>query len=244
MFEWNEDKVRFRTDSARHSHFHSEVSAILAAKFETPDRLSVCDAGCGLGFLSVALTKYFRQVTAIDASPLALDVLRGEAERQGAKNLEILQEDLLFDPTVQPRQYDTIIFSFFGNIEEIMQIARPRCGKDLFILKKNDHHHRFSVSHPMRPFDSMAAALHDLDELGLPFTKEDFSIEDGQPLRSFEDAEVFFRLYAQGSDKDLITPEYVRTLLTETDDPEFPYYYPRPCEFSLLSVDLSAEDRS
>lgn len=240
MFEWDANKVRFRIDSAGYSHFHDLTAAAIADRFDHPERIRICDAGCGLGFLSAALTDYFAHVTAIDISPIALQVLRDEAEKRHITNLEILQQDLLGDPDIRPDQYDAIVFSFFGNIREIMRIARPRCKKDLFILKKNDHHHRFSVSHPMRPFDSMAAALHDLRELGVPFTKEDMSIEDGQPLRSLEDAELFFRLYARGKDKALITPDYVKTLLTGTDDPMFPYYYPRRCEFSLLSVDLSA----
>ncbi len=240
MFEWDKKKASFRVDSARHSHFHSEIAGILASKFEDPSEAGICDAGCGLGFLSLALAERFGHVTAIDISPIALDILRREAGLRGTVNLEILREDLLNDPAIQPRLYDAIVFSFFGNITEIMHIARPRCKKNLFILKKNDHHHRFSVSHPMRPFDSMAAALCDLNELGLPFTKEDMSIEDGQPLRSLEDALEFFRLYAKGDDRELITPDFVRSLLTETDDPEFPYYYQRACDFSLLSVDLSA----
>ncbi len=240
MFEWNEKKARFRVDSARHSHFHSEIAGILASKFKDPSKTGICDAGCGLGFLSLALAEHFGHVTAIDISSVALDILRREAALRGTDNLEILREDLLNDPSVQPRIYDAVVFSFFGNISEIMHIAGPRCRKDLFILKKNDHHHRFSVSHPMRPFDSMAAALRDLNELGLPFTKEDMSIEDGQPLRSLEDALEFFRLYAKGDDIELITPDFVMSLLTETGDPEFPYYYQRACEFSLLSVDMSA----
>ena len=66
------------------------------------------------------------------------------------------------------------------------------------------------------------------------------SIEDGQPLRSLEDAELFFRLYARGEDKNLITRDYVRSLLQETSDDEFPFYYQRPCIFSILTVDMSS----
>ena len=85
----------------------------------------------------------------------------------------------------------------------------------------------------------MAAAIADLNQLGLPFTKDDMTIEDGQPLRSLDDAETFFRLYARGSDRDLITRDYIQSLLQKTDDPEFPYYYKRDCVFSVLTVDLS-----
>ncbi len=239
MFEWDPRKIHFRIDSARRSRFHDIIAQKLAGKFDHPDRISLCDAGCGLGYLSLALAAHFSSVTAIDISPIALDVLKSEADERKIENIRILREDLLGKPPVQPEQYDTMVFSFFGNIEEIMHMARPRCKKKIFILKKNDHHHRFSVSHALRPYDSLGHALADLNELDLPFSKEDLSIEDGQPLRSLDEAEEFFRIYARGDDRKLITPEYIRSLLTETGDSEFPYYYRRDCIFSILTVDMA-----
>ena len=240
MFEWNPRKIHFRIDSARRSHFHQIISQKLADKFEDPSQISICDAGCGLGFLSLALTEHFGHVTSIDISQIALDNLRAEADRRSLTNIDIVHEDLLTDPHVKPHQYDTMVFSFFGNIEEIMQIALPRCRDRIFILKKNDHHHRFSVSHAIRPYDTMAHALTGLNALDLPFSKEDLAIEDGQPLRSLEEAEEFFHIYARGNDAELINRDYVRSMLTETDDPDFPYYYQRKCIFSILTVDLSS----
>ncbi len=240
MFEWNPDKIRFRIDSVQRSTFHQQIARVLAGKFDDPSSVSLCDAGCGLGFLSLALSEHFKQITSIDISPLALSVLQRETAVRGIRNISILQEDLLYDPEVIPGLYDGMVFSFFGNVSEILQIAGPRCHNRIFILKKNDHHHRFSVSHALREHDSMAWALKDLREQGLRFTKEDMSIEDGQPLRSLEDAELFFRLYARGEDKNLITRDYVRSLLQETSDDEFPFYYQRPCIFSILTVDMSS----
>ncbi len=239
MFEWNPRKIHFRSDAARRTQFHRIIAEKLAEKFDDPASVSLCDAGCGLGYLSLALAEYFGRVSAIDISPIALDILRSEAEIRNLTNIEIRQEDLLGDPAVRPEQYDTMVFSFFGNIDEIMHIARPRCRNKIFILKKNDHHHRFSVSHAIRPYDTMGHALTGLNELDLPFSKEDMSIEDGQPLRSLDEAEEFFNIYARGSDRELITRDYIRSLLTETGDSEFPYYYQRECIFSILTVDMA-----
>ena len=239
MFEWNPDKIRFRIDSVQNSTFHQQIARVLACKYDDPSVISLCDAGCGLGFLSLALSEHFKQITSIDISPLALSVLQREAASRGIRNINILQEDLLDDPSVVPGLYDGMVFSFFGNVSEILQIAAPRCRNRIFILKKNDQHHRFSVSHAVREHDSMAWALADLRERGLPFTKEDMSIEDGQPLRSLDDAQLFFHLYARGEDHHLITRDYVKSLLQETGDDEFPYYYQRACVFSILTVDLS-----
>lgn len=241
MFEWNQNKIRFRIDSAVKTSFHATIAQWIAERFDDASQISLCDAGCGLGYLSLALSKYFKQVTAIDISDIALSVLRRESSARQIENLTILREDLLDDPFVKPRSYDAMVFSFFGNIQEILQIAVPRCKNRIFILKKNDHHHRFSISHAVRERDSMAAALSDLTALGLPFVKKDMTIEDGQPLRSLADAEEFFHLYARGSDRDLITRDYIQSLLEETGDSVFPYYYRRDCVFSILTVDLSGQ---
>ena len=120
-----------------------------------------------------------------------------------------------------------------------MHIALPRCRGKIFILKKSDQYHNFSVSHEIRPMDTMNRILEGLDELHLPYTREDMSIEDGQPMRSLEEAAEFFHIYARGDDASLISPEYIRSLLQETNDSDFPYYYQRKCLFSILTVDLS-----
>ena len=92
MFEWNPEKIRFRIDSVQRSTFHQQIARVLAGKFDDPSSVSLCDAGCGLGFLSLALSEHFKQITSIDISPLALSVLQRETTVRGIRNISILQE--------------------------------------------------------------------------------------------------------------------------------------------------------
>ena len=64
MFEWNADKVRFMEDAAAWGDFHARLAAALAPYLGG----RICDAGCGTGHLSLALSPYVKQVTAVDVS--------------------------------------------------------------------------------------------------------------------------------------------------------------------------------
>lgn len=52
MFIWNEDMIRFLRDASEHSDYHHLLAEYLAKRL--PENAHVCDAGCGLGYLSLA----------------------------------------------------------------------------------------------------------------------------------------------------------------------------------------------
>src|SRR5207237_10423894 len=57
-------------------------------------RLDVADLGCGTGALSVEMARWARSVLAIDKSRDALEAARARAEREGARNVEVITGDL------------------------------------------------------------------------------------------------------------------------------------------------------
>ena len=74
MFVWTPDMIRFMQAANEKSDYHARLAAILAPRLSGCRTL--CDAGCGLGSLSAALSPYFDAITAADVSDAALDVLR------------------------------------------------------------------------------------------------------------------------------------------------------------------------
>jgi len=154
MFVWTPDMIRFMQAANERNDYHARLAAILAPKLSNCRTL--CDAGCGLGALSAALSPYFASITAADVSGEALNVLRRTIHAQQLGNITPLQCDLL---TSEDRtQYDAMLFCFFGSLAEILPVARRQCAKTLIIIKKNYDLHRFSLTdQPIRGETASAA---------------------------------------------------------------------------------------
>ena len=109
MFVWTPDMIRFMQAANEKSDYHACLAAILAPKLSGCRTL--CDAGCGLGALSAALSPYFEQITAADVSDEALDVLRQTIQTRQLTNITPLHCDLL--TSEDKTQYDAMVFCFF-----------------------------------------------------------------------------------------------------------------------------------
>ena len=79
MFLWKPDMIRFMRDASEHTGYHADLAARIVPHLKEGAR--VCDAGCGLGYLSLALAPLAAQVTAVDRNADALSVLRENCEK-------------------------------------------------------------------------------------------------------------------------------------------------------------------
>lgn len=235
MFQWNEEMVRFMRTASEYGDYHRRLVQRMRPALHSADH--ICDAGCGLGYLSLALAPYVRRVTAADRSEAALDVLRQNCAARGIRNIDILSGELQPVPLAAP--YDAMVFCFFGRMEEIAAVAKAQCRGTVFVFKKNYTSHRFSVGEHPAGWDSFRAGADWLTERGVPFEAETLEPEMGQPFRSMEEARQFFRLYSRDADKAAITDEFLRGRLAETGREDFPLYLPhqRPVGCLKFSVE-------
>ena len=234
MFTWTPDMIRFMHAANETGTYHQQLADILAPKL-TGCR-TLCDAGCGLGALSAALSSRFDAITAADVSDDALDVLRQTILARGLTNITPLHCDLLSDALTE--QYDGMIFCFFGSLEEILPVARRQCRKTLLIIKKNYELHRFSLTaQPIRG-ETAPAACEALRAMGVPFTFDAQELEHGQPFASPDEAVQFFRIYSKDEAPGAVTPEAVLPRLQKTGDDAFPYYLPQIKRLGILTIKM------
>ncbi len=227
------DAIRFMCDASEQSAYHRELALKISAHLSPDNR--VCDAGCGLGYLSLALSPYCREVSAVDISSAALNVLRRNIRRTGCRNVRVTEGDIAACPPARP--YDAMVFCFFCGVKESLKIAKTQCRGKVIIIKKDWEQHRFSLTPRPVPGFTLEKACGCLDRLGVRYAKETFALELGQPFRSLADAAAFFRIYSSDEEPDRITEKDVASRLLRRPSEEFPYYLPSLKRMGMIVID-------
>ena len=230
MFEWNADKVRFMEDAAAWGDFHARLAALLTPYLPTDGH--ICDAGCGTGHLSLALSPYVKQVTAVDVSGEALALLADNCRKRDITNIDIRCGDIARLPPEEP--YDAMVFCFFGHIEEILAISAAQCRGTVLAIMRNDSAHRFSAAQSAIRHGGYPRGRAELTARGIPFRAREGELPMGQPFRTLDDARRFFELYRRDGDTTPVTDALLQARLTATGREDFPFFLPRSRRFGLL----------
>lgn len=231
MFEWQTHMVRFMKDASETSGYHAALAKKIAKYL--PQSARVCDAGCGLGYLSLALSPYCQEVCAVDIAPQALAVLKLNIENMQIVNIRAICADMFQEASETP--YDAMVFCFFGSISEAFRIAKAQCKGKLLLIKRDWDGHRFARKGILPSRHTLADVEAALKESGIPYVGERFALEMGQPFASLEDAALFFRTY--GNEPEISEEEVKKRLLYRETDAKFPYYLPVENRLGLLVLD-------
>ena len=72
--QWTDESIALLRDAPTMNRYYETFAEKITPQFQ--ENAHVCDAGCGIGELSLALKPYCRHVTAVDADELAIQVKR------------------------------------------------------------------------------------------------------------------------------------------------------------------------
>ncbi len=234
MFSWSPEMLRFYKDASESSEYHAQLSEKIAARIDASAH--ICDAGCGLGYLSLELAKRFHSVSAVDVSSEALKVLRENCARFKLENIRIVEGDIF---KVEPKEpYDAMVFCFFGRTAEALSAAKTQCSGKALLIKKNWETHRFDLGEAPVEGHTFLEAQKELQAWGIPFESETFELSFGQPFSSAEDALTFFQIYAKGREGKSITLEEAEARLIRTQDATYPYFLSSLKRMGMLIVDV------
>lgn len=232
-FVWRPAMIRFFRDAAEFCAYHDTLAGFLLERI--PAAAHVCDAGCGLGYLSLALSGGCAQVTSVDVSGEALDVLRENIEKEGRANIRVVEGDISACPPQTP--YDAMVFCFFGDTAQALRIAKEQCKGTLLLVKRDWEGHRFSRGKAQAGRFTLKSAAADLCAWGVPSELAALELEMGQPFRSLEDAAEFFQTY----DKEGRAAPGIRELrerLVPIDEGGYRYYLPAKNRIGIIKVDV------
>lgn len=214
---WTEESARWLARAYEYGQAAEALCSRIVPHLKLHAR--VCDAGCGVGALSLALAARGHEVTALDINDVALAQLR----RHNAPRVKAVCGDAWEHLPDTP--YDAMVFCFFGDMHECLQMAARCCAGDVFYISRDYDMHRFSVgAHPVR-YRGYRDARSVLDGLGIPYDHAEFALDMGQPFESLEEARRFFALYSR-DDPAMITDGFLRQKLRETGDKQYPLYLP------------------
>lgn len=233
MYHWTPDMIRFMKDASAYGDYHKRLAELILPWLQ--ECRHICDAGCGLGNLSIELAKERPRITAVDIKPQAIAVLREQVGQLQTRNITIKEGDIRQLPPEEP--YDGMVFCFYGMSEEILEIAAQQCQGPVVVIKKNYCTHRFSVGeHPTGP-DGYTRMANLLTGRGIPFEGKQAELEFGQPFRNFSDVHAFFTCYSRDEDPAVLTDEFLHSKVIESGNAEFPLYMPHRRQLGIIHFD-------
>lgn len=232
---WEKDMVLFMGHASEYSDYYQQLTKKMLP-WLSPDA-HICDAGSGLGYLSLALAPYVRHVTAVERNPDAAAVLTKNCQTSGTTNVSSLCGTIA--EMVPEKPYDAMVFCFFGQKREVLQLAKKQCTGDVFVFTRNYDKHRFSAGSHRTRYEGYPQFEDYLARLGIAVHKESFTLEFGQPFRNPEEAQRFFRLYSKDKNKDVLTDSFICSQLMETGREDFPFYLPHQKHIGFLHFSVN-----
>ena len=228
-FSWNEQTIQWFLDASAYTEFHKTLAQKIKPYLEP--NCTLCDAGCGLGRLDLELAAHVRELTAIDVSAHAIDVLRCDAKKLGFANLhtEVCDADTL------TKAFDIVVLSFFGqsNMLHFLKLCRHRLIRIVSADNKSGlypEHYRCTVK------DTVPIVCTELETQGIRYKLELYSFEFGQPLRSWRDAELYVLHNAPEATAEEVR-DFLNENITDTGRDDFPFYLPNQKNLGIFIID-------
>ena len=198
---WTEKSTLWYKHAAEYTGYYRVIYDEISPHIHEKD--SVCDIGCGLGYLSVEMAKKARMVTASDFEERPLLDLEERKKQVNITNLEILQSD--WAEICDKPQWDIVVSSFFkSNLADISKLL-GFCRKRLILVVSNGSENSFLPWGRSRHFEKKADSLKGgLVEKNIPFIYRDLTVQFGQPLFSQEEIVEFIKHYLPDCEQEKI----------------------------------------
>jgi SAM-dependent methyltransferase len=227
MFEWTRKRIEWYERAIKWTGYDKALAD--AVKPYLDGGGSVCDLGCGTGYLALELARQGFKVSAVDMSREAIDFLRGSAS--SVSGLETIHNDWA---DIAGRQWDNVIMCQTGDFDAELPHYLGLCRKKLIVIGKSRTSRWLSGGHLTN--DSKADELGKIFMAeGLCFIFEEFSAELGQPFISIGEAEEYLRCYGIRGEA------YRRALemIKPTGDALYPFYLPYKKEMGIWVININ-----
>lgn len=225
MYSWTEKSVRWYAEAVAYTGFDKTLTERLLPFL--PENETVCDLGCGIGYLALELARRGYSVTAIDHDAEALAWLGAERARLGLENLQVMLRE--WESLGELPIWDNIVMVSAGGLEP--EFYRHLCRKRLIIVD------RAKLSSHVRAEGRLSTRRTSLNEWARNAAfSSSFALEFGQPFRTENAAREYIE-YMGGREG----VEDTLKRLVKTDSSDFPLYLPYLKELTLRVYENAEE---
>lgn len=232
IWQWKKEMIYFMENAVEESKYYALLANRLRPYIKKTD--SCCDVGCGLGQLSLELSPHVKKISSWDINPDALESLRKNRDRQGIQNIYIKQTDAFEE---EGEIFDVMIFSMFGQEEDIIKIASGQCKRLVLVIQRLNDRHQFSLTREKK-WPRMHEGLYQrLLEREIPFESQDFTLSFDQPFKNLEEAVCFFRLYGRTDRIEQIDQDFALTRVIKQNNELYPYLLPNSRHLRLIAIE-------
>ena len=234
LFPWSEKTIRWyseASESALNNRDRVLAQNIISASGRNK---RLCDMGCGIGYLSAALSPYAHSVTAADLNEDAVSFLRKMAQTKGLTNITAQAAD--FEELDYSLDYfDTVIMCMFGGIEQYLKKAALWSAENVIYIMSASRRRAFSAGEEDNGHQSIDSVRSFLEAGGLRYDFKTVSTKFGQPFRTFGDAEEFMAHYDSTSGEAQIR-EALQKRLVNISEGEFSLYLPNDKDYAFFTI--------
>lgn len=232
-FTWTQERIRWYLDASARTDFHARLADYIRPYLRPEDHL--CDLGCGLGRVSLALAGEVAKVTCVDVDPQVLAVVEKDAVSRGIGNLITcacgaaeLQES-----------FDVGLMVYFGTPFSLMEACLGKARRILLRVMDQPGRDRPLQS---RSRETPAEVCRALGERGYAVERLQATLAFHQPLRSRAEGAAFLACsYPQATPQEI--QAVLEERLEETGEPEFPYRLPKTRRLEILAVTIPEQRR-
>lgn len=233
MWQWKKEMIYYMKNASQESKYYEQLAEIISPYLGVEDLC--CDAGCGLGQLSIAISPYVKEVFAFDINQDALGVLEENMKKHKIPNITPKQVDIF---SYHPKEkFDSMIFCMCGNVRKIISTAERSCQGKLIIIKRIDQIHKFAIKNKEKSVGDFSFLEKVLAESSIPYHSETFTLHLDQPFKNLKEAKEFFILYGKAENESEISEDFLQSRVKKQNDNQYPYILTNSRNLGLIVLE-------
>lgn len=227
MFIWTDEMIKFYRRAVCNSDYNKKMAELIVDAIGT-DR-EYWDLGCGMSHLSLYIAKYAKKISCVDVEEKVLTYLKEKAEEHNIDNLTVHNMDYREYIYENDGKGDCIIVSHFLNMKENLIPLLNSCNT-LIIIKNNRGTRKWLKPHKKQTAQDVEKMIK---KMGLNYKKVDYVGDFGQPLKSLDEAILYYKTYTG----KVLSRGEIKRKLKLTGDKTYPYKMPKEKDIGIIIVE-------